>query len=197
MYPDKSSQMVAVHLVFTALGVPSSKPWQIVMKIDIKGAIVQILMKGEPVHLRIDPKISKYVICIFPDLKDKMGDNVCLYTVLLKAMCGYVQASAMWYSLIRIFLEELGYECSETDRCVLRKIKGGRIFILLLHVDDILVMVDAKEAKRLKEHLTKRFRTVQFEVCRLTCKSDASQAGLGTTQTYRVRKFSVRNRSGP
>jgi hypothetical protein len=31
-------------------------------------------------------------------------------------------------------------------------------------VDNILVLVDAKEAKRLKEHLTRHFGAVQFEV---------------------------------
>jgi hypothetical protein len=51
-----------------------------------------------------------------------------------------VQASVLWYALIRGFLEELRYECSETDKCVFRKIEGERI-ILLLYMDDIPAMV--------------------------------------------------------
>ncbi len=88
----------------------------------------------------------------------------CLYPLLLKAMYGCIQASTLWYALIRSFLEEMGYECSETDRCVFRLIVGDRIFILLLYVDDILALVDAEEAKRLREHLEKRFGTVQFGI---------------------------------
>jgi len=61
-------------------------------------------------------------------------------------MYGCVQASALWYALIRGFLEELEYVCSPTDRYVFRKWVGGRIFVLLLYVDDILAQVDEKEA---------------------------------------------------
>jgi hypothetical protein len=146
MYPDKSSPTVAIHSVFTALGLASSKPWQIVMKIDIKGTFVQTPMKGEPVYMKVDPKISRYVIEMFLKLKEMLETDGCLYMLLLKAMYGCVQASALWYALIRSFLEELEYVCSPTDRYVFRKWVGGRIFVLLLYVDDILAQVDEKEA---------------------------------------------------
>lgn len=38
MYPNKSSPTVAIHSVFTVLGLATSKPWWIVLKIDIKGS---------------------------------------------------------------------------------------------------------------------------------------------------------------
>jgi hypothetical protein len=164
IYPDKSSPTVAIHSVFTALGLASRKPWRIVVKIDIKGAFVQTPMKGEPVYMRVDPKVSRYVIEMFPRLRVMLELDGCLYTLLLKAMYGCVQVSALWYALIRSFIEELGYDCSPTDRCVFRKRVGERIFVLLLYVDDILAQVDDKEAVRLREHLMRRFGEVQFEV---------------------------------
>jgi hypothetical protein len=164
MYPDKSSPTVAVHSVFTALGLASGKPWRIVVKIDIKGAFVQTPMKGEPVYMKIDPKISRYVINMFQELGSMLEEDGCLYTLLLKAMYGCIQASALWYELIKSFLVELGYECSETDRCVFRKRVGNRIFILLLYVDDIPAQVDKQEVERLRVHLKKRFGEVQFEI---------------------------------
>ncbi len=39
MYPDKSSPTVAIHSVFTVLGMAGEKRWWVVMKIDIKGAL--------------------------------------------------------------------------------------------------------------------------------------------------------------
>jgi hypothetical protein len=51
------------------LGLASGKPWQIVVKIDIKGAFVQTPMKGELVNMKVDPKISRYMIEMFPRLK--------------------------------------------------------------------------------------------------------------------------------
>jgi hypothetical protein len=65
--------------------------------------------------------------------------------------------------LIRRFLEELLYVISPTDPCVFVRQVGGRIFILLLYVDDILGIVDVDEAIKLKKHLVARFGTVQFE----------------------------------
>jgi hypothetical protein len=159
-YPDKSSPTVAVHSVFTALGLASGNSWQIVVKIDIKGAFVQTPMKGEPMYMKIDPKISRYVINMFTELGSMLEEDGCLYTLLLKAMYGCIQASALWYKLIKSFLVELGYECSETDRCVFSKRVGSRIFLLLLYVDDILAQVDKQEAERLRVHLRNRFGEV-------------------------------------
>ncbi len=108
MSPDKSSPTVAVHSVFKVLGLASNKPWQIVIKIDIKGAFVQTPMKGEPVYMKIDPKISQYVINMFPELGDMLKEDGCLYMLLLKVMYGCIQASTLWYELIKSFLVELG-----------------------------------------------------------------------------------------
>jgi hypothetical protein len=54
----------------------------------------------------------------------------------------------------------------ETDKCVFRKIVSGKIFVLLVYVDDILALVDRKEAEILRARLVERFGTVQFEVAR-------------------------------
>jgi hypothetical protein len=87
-----------------------------------------------------------------------------IYTLLLKAMYGCVQASALWYALIKAELESLGYEVGPTNPCVVVKQVGSRIFILLLYVDDILAIVDEKEAEKIRAHLVAKFGTVLFEV---------------------------------
>lgn len=66
MYPSKSSPTVAIHSVFTVLGMAGSKLWWIVMKIDIKGAFLQMLMSGDPVYMKLDPKITKYAVELYP-----------------------------------------------------------------------------------------------------------------------------------
>jgi len=66
MYPDKSSPTVAIHSVFSALGLASGKAWRIVVKIDIKGAFVQAPMKGEPVYIKGRSEDITYVIEMFP-----------------------------------------------------------------------------------------------------------------------------------
>jgi hypothetical protein len=205
MYPDKSSPTIAIHSVFTALGLVSGKPWRIVIKIDIKGAFVKTPMKGEPVYMRVDPKTSRYVIEMFPRLKEMLESDGCLYTLLLKAMYGCVQASALWYALIRGFVEELGYKCSPTDRCVFRKRVGGRVFVLLLYVDDILAQVDEAEVVRLQEHLMRKFGEVQFEVgsklSYLGMQIDIKDEGTMVDMSFYVKKLlegaSVKGQSLP
>jgi len=65
---------------------------------------------------------------------------------MLKAIYGCIQASALWYALIRRTLEGGGYQVGETDRCVLRKLsKRNRIYLLF------------------KARLEKAFGTIQFE----------------------------------
>jgi hypothetical protein len=141
LYLNKSSPTVALHSVFT----------HVTVKTDIKGAFLQTPMEGEPAYMKLDKKITKYVTEMFPDLQKYVEEDDCLYTLMLKAIYGCVQASALWYALIRRTLEEGGYEVSQTDRCVFRKMsKEHRIYLLLLHVDDILANVDGEEAMALK-----------------------------------------------
>jgi hypothetical protein len=140
------------------------KRWRVVVKIDIKGAFVQTPMSGPPIFMRLDPKVVKYAKEMYPELDEFRWKDDCLYTIMLKAMYGCVQASALWYALIRYKIEKMGYQVSETDPCVFVKQVGEMIFTLLLHVDDILALVDAKEAKKIEQSLRRRFGEVQFEV---------------------------------
>jgi hypothetical protein len=164
MYLDKSSPTVAIHSVFTVLGMAGEKRWRVVVKIDNKGAFVQTPMTGRPIYMRLDPKVVRYAKEIYPELDEFQWKDDCLYTIMLKAMYGCVQASVLWYALIRYELEKIGYQVSKTDRCVFTKQVGEKIFTLLLHVDDILALVDAEEAKMLEANLKRRFGEVQFKV---------------------------------
>jgi hypothetical protein len=80
MYPNKASPMVVIHSVFTVLGLASMKPWRIVVKIDIKGAFIQTPMTGEPIYMKIDAKMTKYVVELYPHLKEMVEADGCLYT---------------------------------------------------------------------------------------------------------------------
>jgi hypothetical protein len=171
LYPNKSSPTVALHSVFTVLGLVACHKWRVTVKIDIKGAFLQTPMEGEPTYMKLDRKITEYVTEMFPDLQKYVEEDDCLYTLILKAIYGCVQASALCYALICRTLEEGGYEVSKTDHCIIRKMsEKHKIYLLLLHVDDILANVDREEAMALKARLEKAFGTIQFEEgSRLSC----------------------------
>jgi len=167
--------------------------WLIVVKIDIKGAFLQTPMTGEPIYMRLDPKLTKFAINLFPDMEKMVDKDGCLYTRMLKAIYGCVHASALWYLEIRKFLEGLGYVGSETDRCVFRKRMGEKIFILLLYVDDILALVDKEEAERLKAKLQRQFGELVYEVGKklsyLGMEIEVTQEGTRLDMTHFVKKL--------
>jgi hypothetical protein len=101
MSPNKSSPTVAIRSVFTVLGSACQKKrWRIVMRIDIEGVFVQIPMRGLPIDMKLDPKITQFAKEMYPEFNKFIWKDVCIYTVLLKVMYGCVQASALWYALI-------------------------------------------------------------------------------------------------
>jgi hypothetical protein len=154
LYPNKSSPTVVIHSVFTVLGMAGEKRSRVVAKIDIKGAFLQTPMSGPPIYMKIYPKITKYAKELYPELDVFQWQDQCIYTVMLKAMYGCVQASALWYALIRSKIEKMGYVISETDKCMfIKQVGEDKIFTLLLHVDDILALVNAEAADRLLERL--------------------------------------------
>jgi hypothetical protein len=165
LYPNKSSPTVAIHSVFTVLGMIGAKRWLIVTKIDIKGAFVQTPMTGPPIYMKLEPKIVAYAKEMYLELNEYQWIDQCLYTLMLKAMYGCVQASALWYALIRSEFKQMDYVVSDTDKCVfIKQVGEDKIFTLLLHVDDILAAVDAEEADELLKRLKRRFGEVQFEI---------------------------------
>jgi hypothetical protein len=115
--------------------------------------------------MKIDPKIVKYTKELYPELEEYQWKDQCIYTVMLKAMYGCIQASALWYALIRGEFEQMGYVVSETDKCVfIKQVGEEKRFTLLLHVDDILALVDQEESDHLLGRLKRRFGEVQFEI---------------------------------
>jgi len=164
MFPNKSSPTVVIQSVSTVLGLACQKRWRIVTKIDIKGAFVQSSMRGPPIYMQLDPKITQFVREMYPKFNEFVWKDACIYTILLKAMYGCIQSSALWCALIRSVIEEMGFKVGETDRCVFVKRVGNRVYTLLLCVNDILAVVDVEEAERLKARFEELFGTIQYEV---------------------------------
>jgi hypothetical protein len=76
------------------------KTWKKIIKIDVKGVFIQTPMKGQPTYMKLDPKVTKYAVELYPEYASYVESDGCLYTVMLKAMYGCVQASVLWYENI-------------------------------------------------------------------------------------------------
>ena len=79
---------------------------------------------------------------------------------LLKALFSCVQVSKLWYNkLTRFFYEQL-----PTYPCIMRKIVGKEVFLLIIYVDDILVLASEPEIERLQHVFIKQFRWITMEI---------------------------------
>jgi hypothetical protein len=70
----------------------------------------------------------------------------------------------LWYEKLRSFLKGIGYEQSETDPYVFRKISGNQAFLLIVNVDDVLIFATDDELRRLEKLFTEEFWWIMLEV---------------------------------
>lgn len=78
---------------------------------------------------------------------------------LKKALYGLKQSSRVWNDRFDKSLKSLGLHQSEYDPCMYFKIVNGKIFILALYVDDILIFTNCMAMlKFFKEELCKMFK---------------------------------------
>jgi hypothetical protein len=164
MYPDHSSPTVAIHSLLTCLAVAAYNPTYVMAKIDVKGAFVQTEMVGPPVYIKCRKKVTDLMIKTFPGLKRYIGSDGLLHFKLLKALYGCVQASKLWFEKLTKVLRREGYEHSPTDPCVMRRIVGDKICLLLIYVDDILVLADEAELKQVESFFKKEFTWITMNV---------------------------------
>jgi hypothetical protein len=84
-------------------------------------------MTGHQIFMKLDPKITKYAREMCREFDDFIWRDGCLYMVLLKAMYGCIQASALWYAFIRREIERMGCTVGESDKCVFTKQVGDGV----------------------------------------------------------------------
>ena len=164
LYPDKSSPTVTTHSIFACLAFAAFQGITEVAKIDVKGAFIQTPMEGPPVYIKFSAQLTKLIVKRFPQYTKYVNSKGCLFGKLLKALYGCIQASKLWFNNLVRFLKSEGYEHSPTDPCVMRKIEGKKIFLLLIYVDDILVIASREEMDRLKARFIKEFQWITMEV---------------------------------
>jgi hypothetical protein len=162
LYPDRSSPMVSMQAIMACLAIAAYNRNFRIAKINVKVAFIQMEMKGRPVFIRCNKKLTQLIVDVI--LWRYVCKDETVYCCLLKALCGCVQASKLWYEKLSSFLKSLGYERCPVEPCVMRRIENGVVYTLLIYVDDILVIGDDKEFERLRAAFTKEFRWITMEV---------------------------------
>jgi hypothetical protein len=164
MYPDRSLPTVSIHAIMTSLAVAANNRGLKLAKIDVKGAFIQTEMRGPPVYIRCHKKLTELIVEVLPGIRQYVCRDGTLYCRLLKALYGCVQASKLWYDKLSAFLTELGYQKCPVEPCVMKRLVDGKVYQLLIYVDDILIIAEEAEFERLRAAFTKNFQWITMEV---------------------------------
>lgn len=81
---------------------------------------------------KIDPNCRKFV------------NNNKLYAILKKALYGHPASAKLWHNLLLEILKRIGFQISNFDSSLLFKRSNGKLLLLAIYVDDILVLYDCK-----------------------------------------------------
>ncbi len=164
LYPDRSSPTVGMHAILTSLAFAAYNPNLKFAKIDVKGAFIQTEMKGTPVYIKCNKKLTQLITDTLPGIRKYVCTDGTLYCKLLKALYGCVQASKLWYEKLSAFLTSLGYKKCAVEPCVMKRIVDGKTYLLLIYVDDILSIANEVEFERLRAAFEKVFRWITMEI---------------------------------
>ena len=123
LYDDLSSPTVATSSVFTIAAIAAAEIRKVIA-IDIGGVF---LNADIDVHMRLDRVMSTMLIQLDPSYDKFRGINGTVVVRLDKALYGCVEASLLWYKVLRSKLVADGFIENPYDRCVFNKIglSGG------------------------------------------------------------------------
>ena len=78
---------------------------------------------------------------------------------ILKALYGLKQAPRAWYVKIAEFLTQSGYSMSSTYSSLFIKANNGKLAVVLVYVDDLIITGDCEEEiLQTRENLLVRFQ---------------------------------------
>lgn len=142
-YDETFSPVAKLTTVRVLLALAANKDWDL-WQMDVKNAFL---------HGDLDREIY---------MNQPMGfqsqghpEYVCK---LRKALYGLKQAPRAWYGKIAEFLTQSGYSVTPADSSLFVKANGGKLAIVLVYVDDLIITGDdVEEIFRTKENLSVRF----------------------------------------
>ncbi|KAL5769820.1 hypothetical protein ACOSP7_013974 [Xanthoceras sorbifolium] len=143
-YDETFSPVAKLTTVRVLLALAANKNWNL-WQMDVKNAFL---------HGELDREI--YMIQPMGFQNEGHPEYVCK---LRKALYGLKQAPRAWYGKIAEFLTRSGYLVTSADSSLFAKAKGGKIAIVLVYVDDLIITGDdVEEICRTKENLSVRFQ---------------------------------------
>jgi len=105
---------------------------------DVNGAFLHASIL-EIIYVILNKELTAIAIKANPLLKLYLNKDGTLIAQLLKCLYGLKQSPKRWYNTIIDILKKMNFLTSEHDTCVFYKNENGKINLLLLFVDDMLI----------------------------------------------------------
>ncbi|CAL1377514.1 unnamed protein product [Linum trigynum] len=143
---DTYSPVAKINIVKTFLAVASIKHW-ILEQLDVSNAflhgdLVEVVYMKLPLGLEVPS-----------------GSNQRMTCRLKKSLYGLKQASRQWFAKLTSFLLRFGFSQSASDYSPFTKWTHGKITVVLVYVDDIILGGDSKkDIEQVKLALSKEFK---------------------------------------
>ena len=170
--------VACIEVVRILLAVAYAKGWE-VHHVDIKGAFLYARLKEtRPTYIRL------------PKLKFIPHANG-LIVRLHKSLYGLRQAPKLWYQLLAQTLLKINFRRSRSTDCLFIGPDPERPVYLLVYVDDIMVVGDARNVQTVKALLASMFTTTDLGLCThfLGIKLERRPFGLFLTQRPYIEKI--------
>ena len=115
---DTSAPTVATEALFLTCLISSMEHHK-VATVDIPGALMQLYMEGETVHMKMEGKNSYLLTKLNPTLYHKYAKNnkgrTVLYVDLKRVLYGTLQAALLFWKNLTSILQEWGFEVNPYD----------------------------------------------------------------------------------
>jgi hypothetical protein len=142
-YDETFAPVAKMNTIRTLISVAANRKWKL-FQLDVKNAFLHGELQEE-VYMEIPPGFNT---------RETEG-KVCK---LRKSLYGLKQSPRAWFGRFRKEICLMGYQQSNADHTLFFKHCSGKITILVVYVDDIVITGDDdKEISHLKEMLSKSF----------------------------------------
>ncbi|KAH9696165.1 retrovirus-related pol polyprotein from transposon RE1 [Citrus sinensis] len=143
-YQDTFAPVAKINTIRIIISIAANRDWPL-KQFDVKNAFLNGDLEEE-VYMELPPGVKH---------SSMRRNEVCK---LKKSLYGLKQSPRAWFGRFSATMKAAGYKQSNSDHTLFIKHKGGKVTVLIVYVDDmVLTGDDLSEMKALQEHLAAEF----------------------------------------
>jgi hypothetical protein len=128
-----------------------------VRTMDVGSAFLNADIRRE-VLMIVQPSLAKILCSVDPTYDGFLREDGSVVVKLLKALCGCIESSKLWFEDLREELVKMGFTHNQKDHCVFNVIRGGHQMSVCIYVDDLFATsIDVSDLEWLSGNLEEKY----------------------------------------